>query len=101
MKRWQRVARKLGFLFLALVLLYLTLGLGFHLKWNSALEDCRELRRARGEFVEPEVLGGIIGLFLDVTFWPVYAGANMHHDGTPFATPCTLPRTERSQESPP
>ncbi len=98
MKRWQRIARTLGFLFLALILLYLALGLGFHFKWKSALEDCRELRRARGEFVEPEVLGGVIGLFFDVTFWPVYASANIYHDGTPFATPCTHPRTGASQD---
>jgi hypothetical protein len=101
MKRWQRIARKLAFLLLALVLLYLALGLGFHLKWTSALEECRAQRRARGEFVEPEVLGGVIGLLFDVTMWPVYASANVYHDGTPFATPCTHPRSEASQESPP
>ena len=100
MKRWQRFARKLGLLLLALVLIYLALGLGFHVTWKSALEECRALRRAQGEFVEPEVLGGIIGLFFDMTFWPVYASANMLHDGTPFATPCTHPRIEGSQELP-
>ena len=99
MKRWQSIARKLTLLLLALVLLYLALGLGFHFAWKSALEECRALRRARGEFVEPEVLGGIIGLFFDVTFWPVYAGANMHHDGTPFATPCTHPRTSQVMQN--
>jgi hypothetical protein len=100
MKRWQRFARKLGLLLLALVLIYLALGLGFHVTWKSALEECRALRRAQGEFVEPEVLGGIIGLFFDMTFWPVYASANMLHDGTPFATPCTHPRIEGSRELP-
>ncbi len=98
MKRLQSIARKIGFLFLVLVLLYLGLGLGFHFKWKSALEDCRELRRAQGEFVEPEVFGGIIGLFFNVTYWPVYASANIYHDGTPFATPCTHPRMEAPTE---
>ena len=101
MKRWQRITRRLAFVLLALVLLYLALGLGFHFKWKSDLEECRALRRAQGEFVEPEVLGGVIGLAFDVTMWPVYAAANMYHDGTPFATPCTHPRGESSQESPP
>lgn len=89
MKRWPGVARRLGFLFLALVLLYLALGLGFHFAWKSALEECGAWRRAQGEFVEQEVLGGAIGLLFDVTYWPVYASANMRLDGTPFATPCT------------
>jgi hypothetical protein len=56
--------------------------------WRSALTDCRDARTARGEFVEPEVFGGVIGLAFDVTFWPVYAAANIRLDGTPFATPC-------------
>jgi len=25
---------------------------------------------------------------IDMTWWPVYAWANIYHDGTPFATPC-------------
>ena len=100
MKRWQRLARKLGLLLLALVVLYLALGLGFHVAWNRALEECRVLRRARGDFVEPEVLGGVIGLVFDMTFWPVYAGANLYHDGTPFATPCTHSRIETGSDVP-
>jgi hypothetical protein len=44
---------------------------------------------ARGEFVEPEVFENAIGFVFDVTFWPVYARANIYHDGMPFATPCT------------
>lgn len=74
---------------LTLVLLYLAVGLGFHFKWRSALAACREARAARGEFVEPEVFSPLLGLAFDVTFWPVYAWANLYHDGTPFATPCT------------
>jgi hypothetical protein len=43
----------------------------------------------QGEFVEPEVFGGMVGLAFDVAFWPVYGAANIRLDGTPFATPCT------------
>ncbi len=44
---------------------------------------------ARGEFVEPEVFAGPLGLLFTLTNWPVYAWANYYHDGTIFATPCT------------
>lgn len=83
------VARRIVFVLLVLLVLYVSFGLAFHLKWQSTLDACREMRRARGEFVEPEVFGGILGLIFDVTYWPVYAWANIYHDGTPFATPCT------------
>jgi len=69
--------------------LYLLVGVGFHVAWKSALSACREARIAHGEWVEPEVLGGGLGFLFDVTFWPVYAWANIYHDGTPLATPCT------------
>jgi hypothetical protein len=81
--------RRIASVFLILALVYLALGLGFHFTWKCALEACREARIARGEFVEPEVFGNALGLAFDVTFWPVYAAANIYHDGTPFATPCT------------
>ena len=83
------MARKVFMILLLLVVLYLGVGLAFHLKWKSALAACREVRRARGEFVEPEVFAGALGLFFDMTNWPIYAWANIYHDGTPFATPCT------------
>lgn len=82
-------ASRLLFVLLAVALVYLVLGLGFHFAWKHALDACREARLARGEFVEPEVFGNILGLFFDVTYWPVYMWANLYHDGTPFATPCT------------
>jgi len=88
-KRSTGLARRLLISLLILAILYASLGLAFHIKWQSALEACREERRARGEFVEPEVFGGVLGLLIDVTYWPVYAWANVYHDGTPFATPCT------------
>ncbi len=83
------MARKISIILSILVVLYLGIGLAFHFKWKSALAACRETRKAQGEFVEPEVFGGILGLVFDVTNWPVYSWANIYHDGTPFATPCT------------
>lgn len=81
--------RKIVSVLLVLALVYLGLGLGFHLKWKSALAACREAQRVQGQFVEPEVFGGVVSLAFDVTFWPVYAWANIYHFGTPFSTPCT------------
>lgn len=102
MKGSPSIARKIVYLFLVIVLLYLGLGLGFHILWKRALEDCRELRMSQGEFVEPEVFGNFIGVAFDLTFWPVYASANIYHDGTPLATPCTHPRwTPMDVNSPP
>jgi hypothetical protein len=74
---------------LTLSLIYLGVGLGFHFQWKNAQDACREARLARGEYVEPEVFWAPLALAFDVTFWPVYAWANIYHDGTPFATPCT------------
>jgi len=81
--------RKIAFVLLILILVYLLLGLGFHFAWKSALGACREAQIAQGEFVEPEVFGNALGLAFDVTFWPVYVAANLRLDRTPFATPCT------------
>lgn len=72
-----------------IIVIYLALGLGFHFAWKSALDACRQAREAAGEFVEPEVFWWPIGLAFDMLYWPVYVWANMYHDGTPFATPCT------------
>ena len=85
----RRAAPRLLLVLAALVVLYAALGLGFHYGWKSAQAECREAQAAAGEFVEPEVFGGAVGLAFDVVWWPVYAGANLYHDGTPFATPCT------------
>lgn len=74
-----------------LVAVYLAAGLAFHVKWSREQTACRELRMARGEFVEPEVFGGVIGLIFNATNWPLYAWANTYHFGDPFATPCTRP----------
>jgi hypothetical protein len=71
------------------MLIYLGIGLGFHFSWKSVLEDRREMRVARGEYVEPEVFWAPLALAFDVTFWSVYAGANIYHAGTPFAAPCS------------
>jgi hypothetical protein len=88
----QSIVRKIAITFVILAVVYLGLGLGFHFKWENAQAACREERAARGEFVEPEVFGGFLGFFFDVTFWPVYAQANFNLDGTLFSTPCTHPR---------
>ena len=85
----RRAAVRLLLVLAAVALVYVTLGAGFHYGWKSAQAECREARAAAGEFVEPEVFGGAVGLAFDVAWWPVYAGANLYHDGTPFATPCT------------
>jgi hypothetical protein len=74
---------------LVIVLIYVGLGLGFHFMWQSELAACREARKARGEFAGPPVFWAPLALAFDVTYWPVYAWANIYHDGTPFATPCT------------
>lgn len=68
---------------------YLALGLGFHFKWRAGLEKCNAVLREQGEFVEPEIFNTGVGFVFNVTFWPIYVLANMYHDGTPFATPCT------------
>lgn len=83
-----KITSRLLLVFLAITLVYLAIGLGFHFTWNSALEACREARIARGEVVEPEVFGGAVGLAFDVTSWPFYVRANIYHWNTPFATPC-------------
>jgi len=85
----RRIGARVLRVLVALGLLYVALGLGFHIKWKHDLDACRALRRARGEFVEPEVFAWPLSLALDVANWPVYAYWNVYHDGTPFATPCT------------
>ena len=79
----------IGAVLLILALVYLGLGLGFPFMWRSTLTACSEERTAQGEFVELAVFDNVIGLVFDITYWPVYSWANIYHDGTPFATPCT------------
>lgn len=83
------IGRKLLSIPLVLALVYVGIGLGFHIRWKCAQAACRDARIARGEFVEPETFGPVISLVFDVTHWPIYAWANVYHFGTPFATPCT------------
>lgn len=68
---------------------HLALGFGFHFKWSAELAKCNAVLREQGEFVEPEIFNTSVGLVFNVTFWPIYVMANMYHDDTPFATPCT------------
>lgn len=83
------MSQKISLTLLMSLVIYLTIGLAFHFKWESDVSACREARIARGEVVDPEVFGGALGLAFDVAYWPVYAWANIYHFGTPFATPCT------------
>ena len=85
----RRAVSGLLWILLALMGLYLLLGLGFYVGWKNARQACRAEMAARGEFVEPEVFAGPLGLLFTLTNWPVYAWANHYHDGTIFATPCT------------
>lgn len=71
-----------------------TLRLVWPSTWPGSAQDaCREARLARGEFVEPEVFPGPLGLFFDVTWWPVYAWANVYHF-TPFRHAVRVVREE-------
>ncbi|MEN8171930.1 MAG: hypothetical protein ABFS03_03530 [Chloroflexota bacterium] len=88
MTKWHVVLRKSFIILLVLIFVYLGVGLGFHFKWQGELDACRERQIAQGQFVEPEVFGGMIGLLFDVTSWPWYVRANILHWGTAFATPC-------------
>lgn len=81
------LVRKAALALLLLALVYLGVGLAFHVAWKGAREACRETRLARGEFVEPEVFWWPLGLAFDMTWWPVYAWANVYHFGTHFP-PC-------------
>jgi hypothetical protein len=86
---WMLIVRKIVSVLLIVALVYVGIGLGFHVRWRRARADCRETRIARGEFIEPETFGSVISLVFDVINWPIYTWANIHHFGTPFATPCT------------
>jgi hypothetical protein len=72
--------------FLGLIVFYCGIGLVFHFGWQSSIKACREIRIARGEFVEPE-WSPWITLPFTVTYWPVYAWANWYHFGHVFP-PC-------------
>lgn len=87
-----QISRLIAVGFIALVAFYLSAGVVFHFVWKHELEACRAVRQARGEFVEPEMFGGVIGFVFDVTYWPTYMWANLYHSGTPFSTPCTPKR---------
>lgn len=81
--------RKIVILLVLIIVVYSSLGLAFHLRWSDELTECSKALREQGEFVEPEIHSTVVGLIFDVVFWPIYSAANVYHDGTPFATPCT------------
>lgn len=70
------------------MILYVSIGLAFHVGGKSVSAACRAAREARGEVVDPEVFGGAMGLVFDVSWWPVYLWANLYHFGRLFPTPC-------------
>jgi len=72
---------------IAIALIYLSIGVAFHVGWKSERHACDALRRARGEFVEPEVFP-VLGVAFTAVWWPVYAWANMYHRNTLFPSPC-------------
>ena len=82
------MGRKILLAVLILVVLYLGTGLAFHLKWENELAACREMRAARGEFVEPPVFSSFIRLSFQVIWWPFYVRENLLHFGDAFSTPC-------------
>lgn len=82
--------RKIVYAFMIIALVHVSIGLSLHFKWKSDWNACQELKASRGEFVEPyEIYGGMLGVFFDVSAWPVYSWANIYHFGTPFP-PCVL-----------
>jgi hypothetical protein len=89
MSRRARIIRWAVRILLVSALVYFGLGLGFHVAWQRAQSACRAARARQGEFVEPEVFAGPLGLVFDVVSWPVYATANLRHFGDPFSTVCT------------
>ncbi len=76
--------KKLVYVVAIFILAYASIGLSLHFKWKADWQACQELRASRGEFTEPEVFGGVIGLAFDISFWPVYTWANIYNFGTPF-----------------
>lgn len=82
------IVRRLALASLLVVTLYVSIGLAFHVGGKSVSAACRAVREARGDFVEPEVFGGVVGLALGVPFWPLHVWANLYHFGRVFPTPC-------------
>mgnify|MGYP001411184415 CR=1 FL=1 len=64
--RLRRVISRILLVLLVIVLVYLALGLGFHVMWKSELEACTQERMARGEFVEHEVFWAPLALALSL-----------------------------------
>lgn len=80
---------KIWHLLLVVLVIYIGLGLVFHLGWEAAQAECRHVQASRGVFVEPPAFTWPLRLVFDLTYWPIYAWANLYHDGVLFATPCT------------
>jgi len=80
--------RRFAAVLATLALVYAATGLAFHVAWKLGRDACDELRRAQGAFVEPEVFP-VLGIAITMTWWPVYAWANVYHSNELFPTPCS------------
>lgn len=47
------MTRKLGMIVISIVVIDVSFGLYFHVRWTDELADCDRVLRERGEFVEP------------------------------------------------
>ncbi len=81
--------KKISVILLLLIILYLSIGVWFHIQENRYWNLCREERLKRGEFVEPEVYP-VIGVLFDVSYWPVYMLANKYNFGSIFGRKCNV-----------
>ncbi|MCX8025176.1 MAG: hypothetical protein N3A60_08240 [Thermanaerothrix sp.] len=84
-----KIYPKIWHLLILVVAIYIGMGLVFHLGWETAQAQCRQIQASRGASVEPPVFAWPLRLVFNLTYWPVYAWANSYHDGVLFATPCT------------
>lgn len=91
------LVRKIVAVLLIVALVYVGIGLGFHIRWKRAQAVCRETQIARDEFVEPETFGPVSSLVFDVINWPIYAWANVHHFGDHYSIPCTREQLESAR----
>ena len=79
--------KKVALVLLLLVVLYLSVGVWFHVQEKRHWNACREQRIAKGEFVEPEMYP-VLGVVFDMTYWPVYMWANKYNFGSVFGKEC-------------
>ncbi len=79
--------RKVSVILLLFIILYLSVGVWFHIQEKHYWNLCNKERLEKGEFVEPEVYP-VIGVLFDVSYWPVYMWANKYNFGSIFGRKC-------------